>query len=398
MACIYIRGETWHIYYFYGGKRYRYSLETNNERAARAELKRIEGEIVTGKHQVPKKTPLDEFLRSYLAHLLGNISHRHYRSRRSYLRMIFGEVIPELSSQALGWKPDPLSREADGLVLRAQYLEDITPAAIARYLDGSRNLRNWAPATYNRARETLHDMYEFAIRVHEYASPDPRYPNPVKAVPRKKLPAPDIKFLQLDDIPVQLAALTRYPILRAAVATMIYAGLRRGEVVWLAKEDVDLEARLIRIRPKTDGETHWEPKTKTNRVVPISDDLYQLLLDYPSPAASRWFFPAPKQKKERWDEDNLSRMLRMVNGRKDLAWICLEFRHTFGSQLAMGNVSLYKIATLMGNSPEICRRHYAALIPEELAECVEFRRPEQRRLVSAGRQVDAVTPAQKPQV
>ena len=179
MACIYMRGGTWHIYYFYGGKRYRYSLETDNERAARSELKRIEGEIVTGKHQVPKRTPLDEFLRSYLAHLLGNISHRHFRSRRSYLRMIFGEVLPELSSQATsGWKPDPLSRETERIVLKAQYLEDITPASIARYLDESRNLRNWAPATYNRARETLHDMYEFAIRVHEYASPDPRYPTP----------------------------------------------------------------------------------------------------------------------------------------------------------------------------------------------------------------------------
>ena len=31
-----------------------------------------------------------------------------------------------------------------------------------------------------------------------------------------------------------------------------------------------------------------------------------------------------------------------------------------------------KIATLIGNSPEICRRHYAALIPEGLAAEVEF--------------------------
>ena len=34
--------------------------------------------------------------------------------------------------------------------------------------------------------------------------------------------------------------------------------------------------------------------------------------------------------------------------------------------------SLYKIATLMGNSPEICRRHYAALVPEAMGEEVEF--------------------------
>lgn len=51
---------------------------------------------------------------------------------------------------------------------------------------------------------------------------------------------------------------------------------------------------------------------------------------------------------------------------------CLDYRHTFGSQLAMKGESLYKISALMGNSPEICRRHYAALLPESLVECVEF--------------------------
>ncbi len=42
----------------------------------------------------------------------------------------------------------------------------------------------------------------------------------------------------------------------------------------------------------------------------------------------------------------------------------------------MAGVSLYKISTLMGNSPEICRRHYAALIPETMADSVEFENKE----------------------
>ena len=55
-----------------------------------------------------------------------------------------------------------------------------------------------------------------------------------------------------------------------------------------------------------------------------------------------------------------------------LSWTCLDYRHTFGSQLAMKGESLYKIATLMGNSPEISRRHYAAMLPETLSSTVEF--------------------------
>jgi len=38
----------------------------------------------------------------------------------------------------------------------------------------------------------------------------------------------------------------------------------------------------------------------------------------------------------------------------------------------MKGESLYKISTLMGNSPEICRRHYAALMPDSLTDSVEF--------------------------
>ena len=52
-----------------------------------------------------------------------------------------------------------------------------------------------------------------------------------------------------------------------------------------------------------------------------------------------------------------------------------EVYHTFGSQLAQKGESLYKISKLMGNSSEICRRHYAALIPEEMRDTVEFDAP-----------------------
>jgi len=74
----------------------------------------------------------------------------------------------------------------------------------------------------------------------------------------------------------------------------------------------------------------------------------------------------------RYDVDNFSQDLRAANSKAGLVWSCLDYRHTFGSQLAMKGESLYKIATLMGNSPEICRRHYAALVPEALSSSVEF--------------------------
>jgi len=41
------------------------------------------------------------------------------------------------------------------------------------------------------------------------------------------------------------------------------------------------------------------------------------------------------------------------------------FRHTFGSLLAQAGVGLDKISAWMGNSPTVCRRHYAEFVPRD---------------------------------
>jgi len=106
-------------------------------------------------------------------------------------------------------------------------------------------------------------------------------------------------------------------------------------------------------------------------VVPVSSSLRKYLDRYESPKVEGgWFFPSPRG--ARWDADNFSACLREVNKAAGLDWTCLDFRHTFGSQLAIKGESLYKISNLMGNSPEICRKHYAVLLPEALVGAVEF--------------------------
>jgi len=167
------------------------------------------------------------------------------------------------------------------------------------------------------------------------------------------------------------------------VAVLIYAGLRREELLWLMVDDIDLRSSpngghgMIRVRAKTiEGNDQtptvsWQPKTRVNRAVPISLALRAYLDRHtPRPSDHGWFFPSPDGK--RLDCDNFSADLRAANDEAGLQWACLDYRHTFGSQLAQAGVSLFKIATLMGNSPEICRRHYASLAPEAMIVNVEF--------------------------
>ena len=134
------------------------------------------------------------------------------------------------------------------------------------------------------------------------------------------------------------------------------------------------------MRAKTIGRESWKPKTSINRAIPINSDLRAYLHKYqPRISGHGWLFPSPDGR--RWDCDNFSHDLREINRTAGLKWACLDFRHTFGSQLAMANVSLHKISKLMGNSPEICRRHYAALVPEDMTDVVEFPRASQRSCV-----------------
>ena len=105
--------------------------------------------------------------------------------------------------------------------------------------------------------------------------------------------------------------------------------------------------------------------------VPISRALRAYPDSYtPRPSFGDWYVPSPKG--SRYDVDNFSQDLCAANQKAGLSWTCLIYRHTFGTQLAMKGESLYKIATLMGNSAEICRRHCAALTPESMTNTVEF--------------------------
>ena len=375
MASLYKRGRQFWISYRLNGRRVQLALDTTNERIARDKKRQIEYELTVGLLQTASRLPLAAVVEDFCQHLQARSPHKARRTDFGRLRCFFGPICKSLHLGTRGGqsqKPSP-DKYAHAH-LRVELLEDLTSEMINRFISARLRESAWAAKTANSHREILHRLFAFAIKHHGFCSRDRRYPNPGAAVERHSEPAPEIRFLKLDEVEEQLHILEDHPALRALVATYIYAGLRREEALWLTHDDLDLEQRMIRVRAKTiDGE-YWQPKTKRNRAVPISEPLSAILRAYEPPCRSYWFFPSPAGL--RWNPDNLSQDLRAINRKQDLDWSCLDYRHTFGSQLAQKGESLYKIATLMGNSPGICQRHYAALIPEAMHETVEFVRTE----------------------
>lgn len=378
MASIYKRGRLWWVHYLVGGKSVSRSLRTANERVALEKKKRLEALEVMGQLPKPSSTPVDDFLQSFCEFLCQMRTRKSAKNDISYLRMFFGPRCPALQP---GSTVNRRFRDGSAAVSKAtpraydravpaRLLEELSTETISTYIRERIMEDHIAPKTANRVREVLHRMFSYAIEHHGYVCPDHRYRNPVEGVRRAQEGAPVITWLTAEQISEQLRVFQDSPTLQALVATLIYAGLRREEALWLTVEDVDLEKRLIYVRAKSIDEEHWQPKTKRNRVVPISSSLHEILAAYLPQRTEPWFFPSTRGK--RWDADNFSQDLREINRSHGLSWSCLDFRHTFGSHLAQKGESLYKIAELMGNSPEICRRHYAALMPEKMHDVVEF--------------------------
>ena len=379
MAYIFQRGKsgTWWIKYYVHGKQVYHSLKTNQERVALRLKRQIEGDEARGDLAAPSRTPLPEFLENFCRFLRTIRTRKSYKNDVSYLRIFFGPLCPAMQPGSHvnprftpAPNPKPATDTKRHLHVAATHLEDITTGVIEGFLARRMDEDHISPKTANRSREILSRVFNYARKSWGFVAPDRRTPNPASAVERRREPAHTIRFLTLAQITEQLETLQDDSVLHAAAATLIYAGLRREEALWLTAEDVDLEQRLIYVRAKTIKGEFWQPKTKVNRVVPISGDLLAILRAYPRLGSHVWFFPS--RLGLRWDPDNFSQDLRQINQAKGLVWGCLDFRHTFGSQLAQKGESLYKIATLMGNSPEICRKHYAALVPETMHDVVEF--------------------------
>jgi integrase len=378
MASIFQRkkGGTWWIKYYANGRQVYYSLGTKEVRVAKRVKRQIEGEEAKGELLAPSKTPLPAFLEDYCKFLATIRTKKSYSSDVSVLRIFFGPICPSLvpgSCVNTRWRagpPKPVKDKMEHLHVKASFLEEVTVSVIEGFI--SRRIREdkIAPKTANRNREVLHRMFGYAAKNWGFVPTDRRHPNPAAPVERRREPDPNRDYLKMGQIAEQLTVVHDLPTLGAMVATFIYAGLRREEGLWLTEDDVDLGGRLIHVRAKSINGKFWQPKTKRNRIVPISSDLHEVLIGYCPERTEPWFFPSPRG--QRWDPDNFSEKLRKINRQHGLSWSCLDFRHTFGSHLAQKGESLYKIAELMGNSPEVCRKHYAALMPEKMHDVVEF--------------------------
>lgn len=141
---------------------------------------------------------------------------------------------------------------------------------------------------------------------------------------------------------------------RPVWATALYAGLRRGELLALRWEDVDLAADLIRVERSYDDKSRVEiePKSRAGRrTVPIVGALRDVLVEHKARQGRDSGLVFGSTAGTPFVPSNLWRRAQRAWRRAGLEPIGLhEARHTFASVLIAAGVNAKAITTYMGHA------------------------------------------------
>jgi integrase len=215
------------------------------------------------------------------------------------------------------------------------------------------------PSTIGTTLNVLRNIYRRAVARNEVEiNPTVGLDMPAVRGGRDRIASPD-------EAARLLAALQRSD--RALWATAMYGGLRRGELMALRIEDVDLAAGKIHVRRGWDAKDGVEIETKSRkpRAVPVTAVLRDYLdehllglswsegLVFGSTASVPF---APKSVSERadsaWQKSGLDRITLH------------ECRHTFASLMIAAGVNAKALSTYMGHANiSITLDRYAHLMP-----------------------------------
>jgi integrase len=174
----------------------------------------------------------------------------------------------------------------------------------------------------------------------------------------KQLKEPPGRLCYLMAVEVQRLLAECKPYLRPIVTVALNSGMRRGEILKLKWDDVDLRNGFLMARDTNNGET---------RAVPINGAIREVLAGTMRRLDSQYVFCNPKGQPLKEIRHAFNSACRKA-GIRDFRFH--DFRHTATSFMAMGGVSLLAIGMILGHKPASMTKRYSHLSPEHLQGAV----------------------------
>jgi integrase len=249
MAVFKKQGVYW-IDYYVNGHRKRERIGTD-KRLAETVLRKRKVEIAEGRfleRQRPVTTTFDELADAYLYYATYQQQKRSWKRDRTsitILKTYFGgkrltELTPAFIEQYRSWRKDTISRRGAPVT----------------------------PATINRELACLKRMFSVARKGLIVLKGGISQNNPMASISMDRENNTRDRVFGKEEFDRLLAVAPTH--LKPILLTAYYTGMRRGELLRLTWDRVDLKAGVIRLRPE-------DTKTKEGRTIPLTKELTHML-------------------------------------------------------------------------------------------------------------------------
>lgn len=316
--------EDWYVSWYVGGRQFKKRIGPN-KRTADLYLKDID-------------------LRRVRGELLGV---------REEKRILFPDLADKYLEWARGRKALHSIEVEESAVTRFKerfsgVASKVTQADVEAFL--SERLKTIGPARHNRDLTLLRGIFKKGVEWGYCRT------NPALGIKKLKEPPGRIRFLTDEERERLLDACS--PRLRALVQVALDSGLRRGELLGLKWENLDLRNRMIRVEHSKNGE---------RRDVPMTDRVLEIFQATPRRLDTPYVYAGTEGRPQRDVKKAWGTAIRR-SGVENFTFH--DLRHTFASYLVMGGVDIRTVQTLLGHKSITMTMRYAHLSPAHLREAI----------------------------
>lgn len=208
-------------------------------------------------------------------------------------------------------------------------------------------------ATANRYMATLSHALSIGVREFEWLDD-----NPMRKIKKLDEPRGRVRFLSKDERTQLLTAAKADASLYLIIVLAISTGARKGELLSLTWDAVDLERGLM---------TFHETKNGERRTVPLQGHALELMKEHKAKSTSRYVFRARTADKPMLVDKPFQQLVQKV-GLQDFRFH--DLRHSAASELAMNGASLGEIAAVLGHKTLAMVQRYAHHSEQHTSEVV----------------------------
>lgn len=407
MAFIEKRGGKFRLIFRYGGKRFRRSLLTDNERAARSSLARVEDNlrrVELGLLEIPDGADISAFLVSdgraleqpkpkqglalkelfdaYFAALPdGNLEPTTLATMRQHLKLLYGHFgesfqVRTLTLTHLQQYVEKRAKQKNGRG------KPVTPITIKKAVVTLRTVWNWG---------IQHELLEKTFPGKGLKYPKAKEKPPfqpyadVEALAKRLSPEDafelwECAFLtlpEIDELLKHVKAAARQPFIYPLFVFAAHTGARRSEIMRSRVTDIDFKSNVITIHERKKSHD-----SRTTRRVPMSPLLSRVMKDWIArhPGGEFTFCQdavVPRSKTRRTAPTAITRDEAHDHFKRTLAnsrWSNLRgwhsFRHAFCSNAAAAGIDQRIINAWVGHQTETMVLRYRHMIPNQSQEAI----------------------------